>query len=232
MPLVVARSEGTECPEISAAVAAHYDAADGSPGADANATGVAALLEVARLFAGEPLPMSLEFVALPFGADDPVSARQHLTAAQVADSEPSMFLSLDRMGVTREGAAALMGVSDAFLLAIADDRAEYLARVFAVANARFLPDFWAWAAVVPPDRVPEALDSDHAPFWEAGIPGLVITDTGERRDERVGSGEDLPEILDPDFLANSTRAVITGLVGLGTIDSEGDGVPDVCTREP
>lgn len=222
VPLVVARSSGTDCPGRVVAVGAHYDADEGSPGANSNASGVASLLELARLFADQPLPMSLEFVALPFGAEGPASARQLLGVDRAEEAAPSAFISLDRVGVA---------MPDQYLLMISDERSEYLARVFAVANARFLPGFWAWGSVIDPDEEPDTYTSDHVPFQEEGVATLLVTDTRERRHDWVGPERDRPEILDRDFLANSTRAVIAGLVGLGTIDSDADGVPDVCTRD-
>ena len=44
-------------------IGAHYDTVSGSPGANDNGSGVAALLEIARLLAGKPLARSVRFVA-------------------------------------------------------------------------------------------------------------------------------------------------------------------------
>ncbi len=44
-------------------IAAHYDAVPGTPGADDNATGVAVLLEFARIFATEPIKYPIRLVA-------------------------------------------------------------------------------------------------------------------------------------------------------------------------
>jgi Zn-dependent M28 family amino/carboxypeptidase len=43
---------------------AHYDTVAGSPGANDNASGVAALLEMSRLFASDNPPMTVHFVAV------------------------------------------------------------------------------------------------------------------------------------------------------------------------
>jgi arginine utilization protein RocB len=46
-------------------VGAHYDVAGPYPGADDNASGVAGLMELARIIAGEDLPMKVELVSYP-----------------------------------------------------------------------------------------------------------------------------------------------------------------------
>jgi Zn-dependent M28 family amino/carboxypeptidase len=45
---------------------------------------------------------------------------------------------------------------------------------------------------------PHVLRSDHAPFWEAGIPALMWTDTAEFRNPNYHSTFDTPETLDYD----------------------------------
>jgi len=50
-------------------IGAHYDTVIGTPGADDNASGVAGLLELARLTAEKPLPLTVRFVA--FALEEP-----------------------------------------------------------------------------------------------------------------------------------------------------------------
>src|SRR5256714_15531599 len=45
------------------------------------------------------------------------------------------------------------------------------------------------------------LRSDHAPFWEAGIPALMWTDTSEFRNPHSHQESDTPDTLDYDYLA-------------------------------
>ena len=57
------RVEGRDRPDEIVIVGGHYDSVLGSPGANDNATGVAAMLELARAFAGKPTARTLRFVA-------------------------------------------------------------------------------------------------------------------------------------------------------------------------
>ena len=63
---VVAVKKGTSAQEII--VGAHYDSADAGPGADDNASGLAVMLEVARLISSQATPYTLRFIA--FGAEE------------------------------------------------------------------------------------------------------------------------------------------------------------------
>lgn len=226
-PIVSARLAGTACASRVLVLAAHYDAPEGSPGADANASGVAALLEVARVLRDHRAAFSLELVGLPFGEGEPTASRAHLDDLR---GDPVGFLALDRVGVTRDSEDEASGLQDAYLLMIADPAAEYLARVFGVAAATYLPDFWAWAVIVESGDAPWARESDHTPWVEADVPALLLTDTGDRRDDRIGTRDDEVGLIDVDFLANSTRATLAGIEVLGSLDSDADDTPDACQR--
>lgn len=60
---------GSSQPERILLVGAHYDSVSGSPGADDNASGVAALLELSRLFAAVTPRVTMRFVA--FANEEP-----------------------------------------------------------------------------------------------------------------------------------------------------------------
>ena len=63
---MVAVKKGTSAQEII--VGAHYDSADAGPGADDNASGLAVMLEVARLISSQATPYTIRFIA--FGAEE------------------------------------------------------------------------------------------------------------------------------------------------------------------
>ena len=55
--------------------------------------------------------------------------------------------------------------------------------------------------------------SDHAPFWQAGIPALMWTDTAEFRNPHYHQPSDKPETLDYGFLQSVTRLLIAHTLG-------------------
>ena len=56
------------------------------------------------------------------------------------------------------------------------------------------------------------LRSDHASFWEAGIPAVMWTDTSEFRNPHYHLASDTPDTLDYDFLAQVTRLALARAV--------------------
>lgn len=218
--------EGTECPDQVIVVAANTGAPEGSPGADRNASGTAALLESARVLSEAPLPATVSFIAL-----EPESGgAESVLAALDEGTEAAAWLDLDGVGVTSEEEDPFLAIEHAYLLMATDSEDDYLARVASLSTAQFLPAFWAWGAVFPEERradlgVRESVSVDES------VPNLVFSDAGKWRDERVGTEEDTVEITDVDFLANSTRSVLATLVGLTTIDSDGDSQSDICQPE-
>jgi hypothetical protein len=54
--------------------------------------------------------------------------------------------------------------------------------------------------------------SDHAPFWDAGVDAMLVTDTALLRNPHYHRAGDRPETLDPDLLADVARGAVA-LVG-------------------
>jgi len=62
-----------------------------------------------------------------------------------------------------------------------------------------------------PERwLPDIRRSDHASFWDAGIPALMVTDTSFYRNPNYHLVSDQPRTLDYDRMA----AVVRGLSGM------------------
>ena len=86
---------------------AHYDTVGGSPGANDNGTGVAALLELARRFAGRRQPRTVRFVAFvneepPFFQTPQMGSVVYAAAASARGDRITGMLSLETMGYYSE----------------------------------------------------------------------------------------------------------------------------------
>jgi hypothetical protein len=220
---VVARLQGTACPQRSVEIVATVP--DGSAGADA-LTPVAAAVELARLLKSKPLPVTVEFALV--GGEK--SAKALVTDRTQSTPVPKAAFMLEGLGVANDALDHRIGVTNQYLLFIADRSSEFPARVVAVAGERFRPDFWAWVFEPTEPTLSDFAQGLEQVLWRAGLPTLAVTDSGALRDGRVGTKKDTIARLDEDFLANGVRAVLTGVVGLATVDADGDGKPDVCTR--
>ena len=55
---------------------------------------------------------------------------------------------------------------------------------------------------------PHLLRSDHAPFWEVGIPAVMWTDTSEFRNPHYHQPSDTPDTLDYEFMAEVAKLLV------------------------
>lgn len=62
------------------------------------------------------------------------------------------------------------------------------------------------------DTMPDVLRSDHAPFWEAGIPGLFISDSANFRSSLYHTAEDRSCHLDYDALEKIAKASLLSVL--------------------
>jgi aminopeptidase YwaD len=85
-----------------------------------------------------------------------------------------------------------------------------------VAGFKLVPHLPVEALAVPGrgEQLPEARKSDHASFWDRGLPALMVTDTAFLRNPHYHRPGDLPETLDYGFLARVTAGVQTAVYRL------------------
>lgn len=215
LPVVWTEIGGGRCQgEPTYVLVGHYDTVAGSPGADDNASGTAAVLETARVLAKARLPISVTLAVLPFEEPGPPfrgamalqstlqSGAGKRTILGAVSAEMVGFSSPDLVDGQRQDVLYLLGYQGS----------ETLVTTFAAASAR-------WGAgnvvarTVPADN-PFIWRSDHAAFHDAGIPAAMATDGGETRNPNYHKDSDRPDTLSPEFLAEATRTFVGGLSAL------------------
>jgi len=220
---------GTAIADESIVLGAHYDTVNGSPGANDNGTGVAALLELAQRFADRPHRRTIRFVAFvneepPFFQTAQMGSMVYAAAARARGDRIAGMLSLETMGYyssergSQQYPAPEMNglypdVGD-FIGFVADDQSrdllERASRAFMGRTS--LP---VHAAALPAD-LPGTGWSDHWSFWQAGYPALMVTDTAPWRYPWYHTAEDTPDRIDFEKLAevvNGLEAVAAALAG-------------------
>lgn len=186
-------------------VGAHYDAAVPGPGADDDASGVAGLLELARLLrALEPPAGRIELVAYTLEEDGLVGSEAHARALFETGARVRAMLSLEMIGWFSDAPgsqrypfgelALLYPTTGDFIAVVGAIGHGNLARRVKAAMRRASPlDVYSLNA---PRFVPGVTLSDHASYWEAGYPALMITDTAFFRNPNYHAPTDTPETLD------------------------------------
>jgi Tol biopolymer transport system component len=79
---VIARLKGTENPELIYTISSHYDSVVAGPGADDDASGIAALLDAARVLAGHPQPATIIFCAFTGEESGDLGSREFARVAK------------------------------------------------------------------------------------------------------------------------------------------------------
>lgn len=204
---------GAGLPQQVVVVGAHYDTAEEAPGADDNASGVAGVLELARVFAGTPQARTIRFVFFP--NEEPPSfptaamgSRHYATAARQRNDQIVAMLSIESIGYydTEKGSQrypfplnlAYPDVGD-FIGFVSNLRSRSLL-LRAIDVFRTHATFPTQGAAAP-SWVPGVWWSDHWSFWREGYPALMITDTAPYRYPFYHTPQDTPDKLDYDRMA-------------------------------
>lgn len=201
-------------------VGAHYDSVPGTPGADDNASGVAAALECARILAGQNANVAFAFFNRE---EDGLLGSHDLATAVFPDWSVANAHVLEMVGFCRYEPRSQR--IPAGLPIRLPDRADFLGLVANGRSAGLLADVLKRAAVYVPELpvlglevklglerlLPVLQRSDHAEFWRSGRPAVMWTDTAEFRNPHYHLPSDRPETLDYDFLSRVTRLLVAAV---------------------
>jgi Zn-dependent M28 family amino/carboxypeptidase len=200
-------------------VGAHYDSIIGSPGADDNASGVAALLEMSRLLVDAEPDRTVRLVAFvneepPFFATPRMGSEVYARAARARGDDIRLMISLETIGYYTEAPGSQRYPPPLGLLY--PNRGNFLAAVSNLKSRRALrhmvgafrahsdfPVEWLTA----PSVLPGVGWSDQRSFWRRGYPALMVTDTAFYRYPHYHSPQDTAEQLDYEALARVTRGL-------------------------
>lgn len=201
---------------------AHYDTVPGSPGADDNASGVAAVLELARLLRGATPGRSIRLVAFvneepPFFFWGEMGSKVYARAARARGDVIRVMLSLEMLGCYSDekgsqGYPPLLKhfypAQGNYIAFVSNLRSRHALR--AVFDAfRQGSDFPA-EKLAAPALVPGIGWSDQLSFWREGYPAAMVTDTAFHRNPHYHCPTDTPEKLDYVRMAQ----VVAGLAGM------------------
>lgn len=197
--------EGTSRPDEILVVGAHYDTVGGCPGANDNATGVSAVLDLARRFAGRAQPRTVRFVTFvneepPFFQTPQMGSYVYARAAKARGDRIVGMLSLETMGYYSDEKGSQQ--YPAPLAALYPDVGNFIGLVANVASARLLmrtrraftrASSFPIESAVAPAELPGVGWSDQWSFWQFGYPALMVTDTAPYRYPWYHTAEDTPD---------------------------------------
>ncbi len=193
--------------------ATHYDTVPGSPGADDNGSGIAVLLACAKMLAKVGTIGSTRFILFNREEDDLLGStefvRDYLKQREMDISETHV---LEMVGFCSHepnsqrippGLPVKAPDVGNFLGLVGNRRSNRIVGDLLVQARTYLEDFPVLGLKVYMGlerHFPHLQRSDHSPFWEAGIPALMWTDTSEFRNPNYHTRFDTPDTLDYTFM--------------------------------
>ena|SRR5208283_2517228 len=217
---VVAKCPGSETSRESLLIGAHYDAVMGSPGADDNASGVSVMLEIARTLGPQK---DLQFVAFTLEEPQPNSVKFLIGSKHFVKKIKSLgqrykaVFILESVGYSsdKENSQLLPPLVRApsvgnFIGVVGNGKSKVIMSSLKEMAHQRIPqlNIVTYRAPIRGFLTPETRFSDHAPFWDAGFPAVMITDTAMYRNPHYHTRSDTSETLCPEFMANVAELLI------------------------
>lgn len=199
-------------------VGAHYDTERGSPGADDNGSGVAAVLALSRWFADKKPRRTLRFVAFaneerPFLRTEKMGSRVYARRCRERGENIVAMFSLEMLGCYSEERGSqwlsffglLYPSQGNFILFATNPSSRTLLRQ-ATESFRQHTDV-RYETITLPGFLPGARSSDHWSFWQEGYRALMLTDTAALRYRHYHKGSDTADKINYAFLAGICEGV-------------------------
>ena len=204
-------------------IGAHYDTVSGSPGADDNASGLIVLLEVASRLRAQPLTRPVWLVAFCLEEQDRLGSQAFASRLKAEGRELAGAIILECVGFARSEAGTQQPPPDVpiavptqgdFLAVVGNEASRPLVRQLEQEAQRHASQFKTLSLVVPGrgEAMPHTRRSDHASFWDAGYPAVVLTDTANFRNPHYHRETDTVDTLNLEFLSNVVATVTAAAI--------------------
>jgi hypothetical protein len=213
-------------------VGAHYDSVIGSPGANDNASGVAALVEIARGLVHAKPSRTVRFVAFvneepPYFQTEAMGSLVYARGCRDRGERVVGMLSLETIGYYADGRGSqrypfplgLFYPSTGNFLGFVSNRKHKAFLFETIASFRRNVQFPSEGGALT-DALPGVGWSDHWAFWQAGYPAVEVTDTAPFRYPHYHTAADTPDKVDYDRLARVTAGlehVVSDLAGIARV---------------
>ncbi len=205
---------GSERPDEIVILGAHYDSLEGTPGANDNASGVAAILALARAFVDSEPARTLRFVAFaneepPYFQSDDMGSFVYARRCRERKENIVAMLSLETIGYYTDEKGSQnfpIGLMD-FVFSTTGNFISFVGNIKSRKLLRDVTGFFRQYAKFPseaaclPEQISGVAWSDQWSFWRNGYPGIMVTDTAPFRYPYYHTHEDTPDKINYDRFA-------------------------------
>jgi Zn-dependent M28 family amino/carboxypeptidase len=202
-------------------IGAHYDTVPGSPGADDNASAVAGMLELARLYNSEKPDKHLIFVAFvneesPCFGSGKMGSMVYAKSLKESNAPVEIMISLEMIGYFNKNEVQKYPLPGMKL--IYPKKADYLAVVGNFQSARYVSMIKREIrknsnikvrSLIAPTHFGDINRSDNYAFWNYGFKAVMLTDTANFRNKNYHQETDTIDSLNFEAMGE----VVKGLYG-------------------
>ena len=202
-------------------IGAHYDVFEDKSGADDNASGVAGVIETARILASERkrLKTSVDFVFYtlaepPYAGTEQMGSYIHAKSLEKQKENIQGIYILEMIGYFDSNLVQEYPIGLKWLY---PSHGNFIATVGNLQSREMTADYCnamknlnqlQCERIIAPSFVQSMDFSDHLNYWNLGYPAMLITDTGSYRNKNYHTDQDRIETLDVGKMAQ----VVNGLV--------------------
>lgn len=208
-------------------IGAHYDSFRGTPGADDNASGIAGVLELAKLFSAQALDIPIQLIAYtleepPYFRSQDMGSAVHVKQLKADNIEVIAMISLEMIGYFTD-APGSQDYPVPLMSLIYPKRGNFIAIVGNMSGmglVRQTKSTMQSVMSVPvysinaPSIVPGVEFSDHLNFWNRGYPAIMVTDTAFYRNKAYHSENDTWDRLDYEKMGKVVKGVYAAALEL------------------
>ena len=246
---IIAELAGITTPSEIYVVGAHFDAVAGAPGADDNASGIAGMLEVARIFSTRSFDSTIRFIGFDLEESGLIGSNAYAQNAAAAGDNIALATIFEMIGYTSP-TQSLIPTGDAgpfgsftvsedrtvgdFIGALAANDSQLLAD-YVNAAGLYGPSLPVVAGLLSGDVTnpttqgifSDLYRSDHVGFWLQGYDAFLLTDTANFRNPNYHTANDRSSTLDYPFMTQVVRGsvgFVADRAGLVTVPEPNTGL--------
>lgn len=232
---IIGRMIGTESEGTVYIHDGHFDTVSNAPGADDNGSAVAGVLEALRILAPYASKKTIKFIGFDLEETGLTGSARYVQSGILPGETIAGVVNHEMIGYYTEvpntqelpggfeiifpdvvNALAADEFRGNFITNVGGGFSSSLANSFAAAAAQYVPDLKV-VTLQPSFLIPDLSRSDHASFWQANIPAIMLTDGAEFRNHNYHTPNDKVETINFTFMQNVVKATVATLAELAGV---------------
>lgn len=213
-------------------VAAHYDSHKDSPGADDNASGVAALIEIARLLGKSKFTnLSIELAALAteevpfFRREEGMGSIVHAKSLKRNNTEVELVIILDQLGYFSNEEDSQKFIFPGQKEKVGSTKGNFIALIGGIESVgkklerleklmKESTNLPIYSQTIPKEQFDNNIPCDVTSYTNLGYPALIITDTAPYRGKHRHTAEDNIQVINFSAIKAAVISLTSAIVNI------------------